>query len=58
MKIVRVKTIKLKDLKRGVRVGQVGTVLETYEDGSQLVDIPNVGVVTLLAEQVSIVHNA
>jgi hypothetical protein len=58
MKIVRVKTIKLKDLKRGVRVGQVGTVLETYEDGSHLVDIPNVGVVTLLAEQVSIVHNA
>jgi hypothetical protein len=58
MKLVRVKKAKLKDLNRGVRVGQVGTILEKYEDGSFLVEIGTVGVVTLLPEQVTIEHDA
>lgn len=58
MKIVQVEVIKLKDIRRGIRKGQIGTVIETLENGAMLVDIPKIGMVTLFADQVTEIKDA
>lgn len=58
MRIVKVEVVGLKDAKRGVRKGQVGSVVQVLENGALLVEIPKVGFVALFADQVKDVKDA
>jgi hypothetical protein len=58
MRIVQIEIVGLKDAKRGVRKGQIGSVVQVLENGALLVDIPNVGFVALFSDQVKDVKDA
>ena len=58
MRIVKVEVVGLKDAKRRVRKGQIGSVVQVLENGALLVDIPKVGFVSLFADQVKDVKDA
>lgn len=58
MRIVKVKELRPRDYKRGIRVGQIGAVVDLIENGALLVKIADVGMVMLFTEQIEDVKDA
>lgn len=58
MRIVKVKELRPRDYKKGVRVGQIGEVVDLIENGALLVKIANVGMIMLFSDQVEDVKDA
>jgi len=58
MRIVKVKELRPRDYKKGVRVGQIGEVVDLIENGALLVKITDVGMIMLFSDQVEDVKDA
>ena len=58
MRIVKVKELRPRDYKRGIRIGQIGAVVDLIENGALLVKIADVGMVMLFTEQIEDVKDA